>query len=72
MKLRTDKPKRSRSPATEFADVYLTRAACGHCGAADLKVYKSYPEKTDGSRTQLARCRSCKKKSRLILELATA
>jgi hypothetical protein len=65
------KPRRTRAKPEAFADVFLPRPTCGHCGAPEPRVYKTYPEETDGSRTQLAKCRSCGKRSRLILELAT-
>jgi hypothetical protein len=63
------KPKRHRTPSNEIEDVFLTRKTCGHCGAVDPMVYDKSDDESDGIKMQLARCRVCKKVSRLIWEI---
>jgi hypothetical protein len=47
--------------------VFVTAAACPHCGATDFGTQRSVPN-GDGSRTKLAVCRKCAKPFKIIAE----
>lgn len=52
--------------------VYVTRLQCPRCGSVDLRVYRTEPERDDGSIARYTQCKGCKARFVVVAELAGA